>query len=139
MSLLRHIGSVTSILILAALSSAQTKQTKPTPVGIRVEAEGGGHGQGMWSQAADDLTPRELKDFESLLVGAISKEEGVKVVPSDDPDDYVAVVVVAAKLPNCTAGTWYIASTAIAVAARNGTDELVTHDVVAEEGVNRTV
>jgi len=85
----------------------------------------------MWAQAANDLTPRELKTLESLVVAEIRSQERVKIVPANYPEDLIAVVVVAAKLPNGSAGRWYIASSVIIVATKKGTDELVTHDVVA--------
>jgi len=83
-------------------------------------------------QAANDLTQRELKTLESLVVAEIRKQEGVKIVPANYPEDFIAVVVVAAKLPNGSAGRWYIASSVLVVATKKGTDELVTHNVVAE-------
>jgi hypothetical protein len=118
-------------LFFPALSSAGTS-VKPIPVGVRVEAEGGGKGQGMWAQAANDLAPGELKTLESLVLSEIGKQEGVKIVSADYPEDFVAVVVVAAKLPNGRAGEWYIASSVVVVATKKGEDELLTHDVVAE-------
>lgn len=114
-----------------ALGSAGTS-VKPIPVGVKVEAEGGGKGQGIWAQAANDLAPVELKTLESLVLSEIGKQEGVKIVSADYPEDFVAVVVVAAKLPNGRAGEWYIASSVVVVATKKGADELLTHDVVAE-------
>jgi hypothetical protein len=108
-------------------------QSKPILIGVKVEAEGGGKGQGMWTQAANDLTPKELKTLESLVATEIKKQEGVKIVPLDYPEVYIGIVVVAAKLPNGNAEKWYyIASSVVTIAAKKGTDDLVTHDVVAE-------
>src|SRR5713101_4317699 len=82
-------------------------QSKPILIGVKVEAEGGGKGQGMWTQAATDLTPRELKTLESFVVAEIKKQKGVKIVPIDYSEDYIGVVVVAAKLPNSSGEKWY--------------------------------
>ncbi len=120
------------LLLFVGPSRRAGAQPKPIPVGVKVEAEGGGKGQGMWAQAANDLTPKELKALESLVVAEIRKQEGVKIVPANYPEDFIAVVVVAAKLPNGGAGRWYIASSVVTVATKKGTDELVTHDVVGE-------
>lgn len=118
--------------LLAGPSERAGGQQKAIPVGVKVEAEGGGKAQGMWTQAATDLTPNELKTLESLVTEVLRKQEGVKIVPSDYPEDFLAVVVVGAKVPNGRAGTWYIASSVVIVASKKGTDEFVTHDVVAE-------
>ena len=108
-------------------------QSKPIPIGVKVEAEGGGKDQGMWTQSANDLTPGDLKTLESLVVAEIKKQEGVKIVPLDYPEDYIGIVVVAAKLPNGNAEKWYyIASSVVIVATKKGADDLVTHDVVTE-------
>jgi hypothetical protein len=124
------------ILIFTPTCAAQQKdaaQSKPILIGVKVEAEGGGKGQGMWAQAATDLTPGELKTLESLVLAEIKKQEGVKIVPIDYSEDYIGVVVVAAKLPNGKSGKWYyVASSVVTVATKKGIDELVTHDVVAE-------
>jgi hypothetical protein len=47
---------------------------------VNVEAEGGGKGQGMWTQAAKDLTARELKALETLVTGEMKKQDGVRIV-----------------------------------------------------------
>ncbi|HEY6291677.1 MAG TPA: hypothetical protein VI455_08985 [Terriglobia bacterium] len=86
----------------------------------------------MWSQAANDLTPKELQTLEELVVAEIGKQEGVRIVPISYSGDFIGVVVVAAKLPNGVGGSWYIASSVLTVASAKGTDELVTHDVIAE-------
>lgn len=114
-------------------SAGPAAQSKPIPIAVQVEAEGEGKGQGMWTQAAIDLTPTEAKTLETLVVEDLKKQDGLKIVPRDYQDDYIGVVVVAAKLPNGgTAGSWYyIASSVITLAKKKGTDELVTHDVVA--------
>jgi hypothetical protein len=113
-------------------SHPSAAQSKPIFIGVKVEAEGGGKGQGMWTQAATDLTPQELKTLESLVVAEIKKQEGVKIVPLDYPNDHIGLVVVAAKLPNGNAEKWnYIASSVVLVATKKGIDELVTHDVIA--------
>jgi hypothetical protein len=52
-------------------ASPGATQSKPVLIGVKVEAEGGGEGQGMWAQAAKDLTPVELKTVESLVVAEI--------------------------------------------------------------------
>ena len=123
---------VWAFILLAAIPSLGQTQKKQILVNIKVEAEGGGRGQGMWAQGADDLTPKETKDLTSLLETSVGNEEGIKIVPSNYPEDYIGLVVVAAKVPNGTSGSWYIASSAVVVAAKNGIDELVTHDVIAE-------
>jgi hypothetical protein len=86
----------------------------------------------MWTQAANDLAPKEVRTLELLIVAEIRKQEGVKTVPLDYQDDYTGIAVVAAKLPNGS-GKWnYVASSAVLIAQNNGTDEFVTHDVLAE-------
>jgi len=111
-------------------------QSKPILIGVKVEAEGGGKGQGMWTQAATDLTPSELKTLESLVVTEVKKQEGVKIVPLDYAEDYIGIVVVAAKLHNGNGEKWYyIASSVVLIATKKGIDELVTHDVVAESNL----
>jgi hypothetical protein len=87
--------------------------------------------QGMWTQAADDLAPKELENLKALVTAQIRKQPGIRLVSLDYSDDFVGVVVVAAKLPNGNAGSWYIASNALIVSTKKGTDEFVTHDVVA--------
>ena len=122
-------------IVFSVFFPASTRAGAPVksiPVGVKVEAEGGGKGQGMWAQAANDLTPGELKTLESLVSAEIRKQEGIKIVPVDYPDDFIAVVVVAAKLPNGSAAEWYIASSVVVVATKKGTDDLLTHNVVAE-------
>lgn len=128
----RTLSGLGVILLFVGPSRRAESQPKPIPIGVKVEAEGGGKGQGMWAQAANDLTPKELRALEMLVVAEIRKQEGVKIVPLSYPEDYVAVVVVAAKLPNGDAERWYIASSAVTLATNKGTDELVTHNVVAE-------
>ena len=114
-------------------SSRSAAQPKQILIGVKVEAEGGGERQGMWTQAATDLTPRELKTLERLVVEEMKKQEGVKTVPFDYEDDHIGIVVVAAKVRNGSAGKWYyIASSVVVIAAKKGTDELVTHDVLAD-------
>jgi len=122
-------------VLLSVFFPASTRAGAPVksiPVGVKFEAEGGGKGQGMWAQAANDLTPGELKTLESLVSTEIRKQEGIKIVPVDYPEDFIGMVVVAAKIPNGSAGEWYIASSVVIVANKKGTDELVTHDVFAE-------
>jgi hypothetical protein len=90
----------------------------------------------MWTQAATDLTPTELKSLESLVTAEIKKQEGVKIVPIDYPEDYIGIVVVAAKLPNGNSQkSYYVASSVVLVATKKGIDELVTHDVIAESSL----
>jgi hypothetical protein len=120
------------VLLICLPSSEQlASQTKPILVGVRVESEGGGKGQGMWTQEAFDLSPQETKDLEALVKSAIS-EKDIKLVPTDYPEDYIGVVVVAAKLPKGRGGNWYIASSVITIAKKDGRDELVTHNVIAQ-------
>jgi len=55
----------------------------------------------------------------------------------DCEDDYIGIVVVAAKLPAARSGNWYyIASSVVTIAKKSGTDELVTHDVIAESSLS---
>jgi hypothetical protein len=138
---MKRLAAITCLITLAfvprpcaAQQQKDTSQSKPILISVKVEAEGGGKGQGMWTQAATDLTVGELKTLESLVVTEIKKQEGVKIVPIDYPEDYIGIVVVAAKLPNGrSAGKWYyIASSVVIVATKKGADELLTHDVVAE-------
>ena len=49
-------------------------QTKPIPVGVKVEAEGGSTGQGMFIQDAKDITPGEVKSLESLVTTELKKK-----------------------------------------------------------------
>ena len=118
-------------------SQRTTAQSKPIQIGVKVEAEGDGKGQGMWMQAANDLTPKELKTLETLVVGEMKKQDGVRIVPMDYEGDYIGIVVVAAKLPAAHSGNWYyIASSVVTIEKKSGTDELVTHDVVAESSLS---
>lgn len=124
--------AITMGMALLVMPTLLAGQTKPIPVGVTVEAEGEGKGRGMWSQGATDLTTREAKALESLVVTEIKRQDGVKIVPLDYSEDYVRVVVVAAKLKNGDSGKWYyIASSVLTIATKKGADELVTHDVVA--------
>jgi hypothetical protein len=118
------------LLSLAPLRLAQA-QSKPIPIGVKVEAEGGGEGQGMWAQSASDLTPTELKTLETLVVAEIQKQEDVKIVPLDYPEDFIGIVIVAAKLPKRGGGYWFIGSSMVTVSTKKGIDELLTHDVIA--------
>ena len=105
---------------------------KPIPIGVKIEAEGGGKGQGTWIQAANDLSPSELKTLESLVVAEIQKQEAVKIVPLDYKDDYIGIVAVVAKISNGNpAKADYIASSVVSVVTKGGKHELVTHDVLA--------
>ena|SRR5579872_2332188 len=107
-------------------------QTKEIPIGVKVEAEGGGKARGMWAQSAEDLTSSELKGLESLVTAEIKKQQGIKLVSLNYPENFIGVVVVAAKLPNGKTGAWYyVASSVLTVAKKDGTDELLTHDVFA--------
>lgn len=119
-----------ALLLLVGVWQTSAGQTKPIPISVKVEAEGGGKGQGMWMQDATDLTPKELKTLESLVVDEVIKQEGIKIVPLDYKDDFIGIVVVAAKLPKGT-GWYYIASSVVTVSKKNGIDELLTHDVLA--------
>jgi hypothetical protein len=141
-SIFLRLAAVTCFVALAFVThpcAAQQKdasQSKPILIGVKVEAEGGGKGQGMWTQAATDLTATELKTLESLVLAEIKKQEGVKIVSLDYPDDYIGIAVVAAKLPTANAEKWYyIASSVVIVSKKKGTDELLTHDVVAESNL----
>ena len=105
---------------------------KPIPIGVKIEAEGRGKGHGTWIQAANDLTPGELKTLESLVVEEIKKQEGVKVVPVDYQYDHIGIIAVVAKLSNGNpAKSDYIASSVVSVVTKRGIHELVTHDVLA--------
>jgi hypothetical protein len=124
--------SILMMILLVTCVGTIQGQTKVIPIGVKVEAEGGGVSQGMWTQSAKDLTPSELKTLESLIVVEIKKQEGIKIVPLDYQDDYIGIVIVAAKLPNSATGKWYyVASSVVTVATKKGIDELVTHDVIA--------
>jgi hypothetical protein len=97
----------------------------------------------MWAQTAGDLSSGEVKQLESLVVDEIQKQRDVKIVELSYSEDFIGVVVVAAKLPSRKRGTWYyVASSVLTVARKDGTDELVTHDVIAGDNldsVSRTV
>lgn len=130
------LAALVFILPCAAQQQKDTSQSKPILISVKVEAEGGGKSQGMWTQAATDLTPGEIKTLESLVVTEIKKQEGIKIVPLDYPDDYIGIAVVAAKLPTASAEKWYyVASSVVIVSTKKGTDELLTHDVVAESSL----
>ena len=74
----------------------------------------------------------KCKNRPKIIVSTDSCAEP-KIVPSDYPEDYIGIVVVAAKLPNGNTGKWnYVASSVVTVATKKGIDELVTHDVIAE-------
>jgi len=51
------------------------------------------------------------------------------------PEDYIAILVVTAKVPNGSTGKSYIASSVLIVATKKGTGELVTHDVLGESSL----
>jgi hypothetical protein len=122
---------VTTGMLVLMVTAASGQQTKAIPIGVKVEAEGGTHSQGMWEQGAKDLTPRELQTIQSLVVNEIAKQNNVRIVPLDYSENFVGIVVVAAKLPREGKAWYYIASSAVIVATKTGNDELVTHDVVA--------
>jgi hypothetical protein len=125
--------AITGLLFLIATTAARA-QTKQIPISVRVEAEGGTKGQGLWAQEAQDLTPRELKTIESLVVGEIAKQNGVEIVPLDySESDFIGVAVVAAKLPkgNARNNWYYIASSALIVSTKKGDDEFLTHNIFA--------
>jgi hypothetical protein len=107
---------------------AQAK--KQILINVKVEAEGGTKGQGMWTQNAQDLSQKDLEDLDALITGQFAKQPDVKLVPEDYPDDIIGITVVAEKVPGRT-GVCYIASSAIVVSKKGGTDELLTHDVFA--------
>jgi len=134
---MKRLAAITCLVLLAFVPDPCAAQSKPILIGVKVEAEGGGKGQGMWTQAATDLTPGELKTLESLLVAEIKKQNGIKIVPIDYSEDYVGIVVVAAKLSNGNGEWYYIASSVVTIATKKGIDELVTHDVVAESNLAR--
>ncbi len=134
---MKRLAAVTFLIAFAIFVSVPStaQQSKPIPICVKIESEGGGEGQGMWAQAANDLTPRELKTLESLVLAEIKKQEGVKIVPADYPQDYISVLVVAAKLSKEGAGNWYVVSSVLAIAPKSGTDQLVTHDVIATSDI----
>jgi hypothetical protein len=140
---MKRLAAITWLITLAfvprpctAQKQKDPSQSKPILISVKVEAEGGGKGQGMWTQSATDLTSTELKTLEASVVAEIKKQEGVKIVPLDYPDDYIGIAVVAAKLPTANAGKWYyVASSVVIVSKKKGTDELLTHDVVAESNL----
>jgi len=125
------IAIVGNLFLSLFMATCTAGQAKPIPVGVKVEAEGGGEGQAMWVQAAKDLTPQELKVLESLVVNEIKNQQGVKIVAADYSEKYIGVVVVAAKLLNGnTRENWYyVASSVLTIAKNKGIDEFVTHDV----------
>ena len=122
------------VLVLASLTVAVpvVAQRKPTPVSIKVEAEGGGKNQGMWVQEAIDVSPQELKTIQSLITADIKNQGDVNIVPLTYPEDCIAIAVVVAKVPRRAGGTVYIASSAILLATKKGVDEFGGHNVLAE-------
>lgn len=118
-------------LVLTGTPKIASAQTKVISVGIKVEAEGGTTSRGLWTQSANDLTPKELKTLEALTVQQIQQQPGITIVPLTYKEDFVGVVVVAAKVAGRNSGVWYVASSVILVSKKNGTDEFVTHDVLA--------
>ena len=129
-------------LALAAMPKVTNAQTKTILVGIKVEAEGGTTDRGLWTQSGRDLTPRELGALKALIIQRMAEQPGVRIVPFTYKESFIGIVVVAEKLPSPNSGTWYIASSVIAVADKNGTDEFLTHDVLAgpsQESVARSV
>lgn len=121
------------LLLVVAVLAAQlvAGQSKPIPVAVKVEAEGLGKDQGMWFQAARDLTPKEATTLQSLVVEELRKQENIKIVGLDYPDNSVGIAVTAEKLTDGPR-SWYIASSALIFAKKNGTDEFLAHDVFAE-------
>ena len=71
--------SILMMILLVTCVGTIQGQTKVIPIGVKVEAEGGGVSQGVWTQSAKDLTPSELKTLESLIVVEIKKQEGIKI------------------------------------------------------------
>jgi hypothetical protein len=78
---MKRLAAVTCFVILAFVPRPGAAQSKPVLIGVKVEAEGGGESQGMWTQAATDLTSKELKTLESLVVAEMKKQNGVKIDP----------------------------------------------------------
>jgi hypothetical protein len=78
---MRAIGVVSLLLFLIRQSLTTLAQSKPIPVGLKIESENGGKDSGMWAQAATDLTPKEVRTLKTLLLADIEKLEGIKVVP----------------------------------------------------------
>lgn len=120
------------VLLLAAPVVAQQKgaPAKTVPVGVKVESEGGGNSQGMWAQSARDLSAVETTNLQKLVIAEFQKQDDIKIVPLTYKNDFIGVVVVAARLPH-SGSNWYIASSVITVSKENGKDEFLTHDVFA--------
>lgn len=126
------VALVVTLSFWSSTAVAQVKaQNKPIPVAVKVDAEGGGKAQGMWTQSAKDLTPKEVQILQSLIVAEIKKQDGIQIVPLTYPEEFVGVAVVGAKLPNSKGGAWYVTSSAIILSLKNATDEFVTHNVEA--------
>jgi hypothetical protein len=82
-------------------------------------------------QVAKDLTPAELAQLRSLIIGELAKISNHRVVSADTKEDVLGLLVVAAKL-QVGRETCFVLSDVVTIAKANGTDVFVTHDVVAE-------
>ena len=81
-------------------------------------------------QVAKDLAPAELRAFRSLLEQEITKLSNHKLVSADYKDDAFGIAVVVEKL-QCGRDAYILTSSALTIASAQGTDLLVTHDVLA--------
>jgi hypothetical protein len=106
----------------------QQRPAKPVKLILRVDAQGP---EGLWMQVAKDLTPAELTQLRSLIVGELAKISNHRVVSADTKEDVLGLLVVAAKL-QVGRETCFVLSNVVTIAKAKGTDVFVTHDVVAE-------
>ena len=116
--------------------NARGEKHKRIPINVKVESEGNGKGRGMWTQTANDLSAVETKALQKLVETEIQKIDDVQLVNEDYADTIIGIAIVAAKLPNGSSQHWYVASSAIVVSEKQGTDfidEFLTHDVIAQQ------
>lgn len=126
------LSGVALLLAVAPLHSGSQPEAKLTPVGIKIEAE---EPNLSWPTSTKRLSSDELQSLQSLVAAELAKQPSVKIVPLDYSEDYIGVVVVAARLRNGHGGQWYIASSAFTIAFKDGKEGFVSHNVLVASDV----
>jgi hypothetical protein len=111
--------------------AAQLKSPKPIKVSVKVEAQGA---QSLWSQEGTDLPASELASLRALIDKEIRDLGKFQLVPSDEKEAYLALVVSAEKL-DVGRRHFIVLSSVLEIATTAQTDLFVTHDVIVESTV----
>jgi hypothetical protein len=120
--------TLNAVVLCTSVNAQRQPPPKAIKVILKVEAQGP---EGLWMQLGKDLSPAELNQLRSMIATELGKLPNHKLVSPEDKDDDLGLAVVVEKL-QVGPETVFVLSGALTVAKANGTDLLVTHDVIAE-------